>query len=203
VRAATRLIEELGIRTPRRVVCTTRDEARGALALLGPPVAAKALLAGLDHKTESGGVHLGIRDGEGLARALDKIDAIAGAGYLIEENEPPGPELILGARRDPVFGPLVAIGTGGTGAEASDDAAVRLAPVPPLEAAAMLGELTSAPVLRGARGAPAVDADELARAIVAFGALIAGREDIAEVEVNPLRVTAGGLVALDALVVAR
>ena len=67
----------------------------------------------------------------------------------------------------------------------------------------MLGELAGAAAFRGARGAPAVDASELAAAIVAFGDLIAGRDDIAEVEVNPLRVTRGGLVALDALVVAR
>ncbi len=67
----------------------------------------------------------------------------------------------------------------------------------------MLDELTAPATFRGARGAPAVDEDELARAIVAFGALIAGRDDIAEVEVNPLRVTADGLVALDALVVPR
>jgi acetyltransferase len=171
--------------------------------LLGPPVVAKALIAGLDHKTEAGGVHLGISDDETLERALDAIDAIHGARFLIEETAPPGPELVLGARRDDVFGPLVALGAGGTDVETSDDAAVRLAPLSLLEAAAMLGELTSALVYRGARGAPAVDEDELSRAIVAFGALIAARDDIAEIEVNPLRVTAGGLVALDALVVPR
>jgi acetate---CoA ligase (ADP-forming) len=201
--SAKELVDELGMRTPRRVKCATPEEAHEALRLLGPPVVAKALLAGLDHKTEAGGVHLGIRDGETLDRALAAIDAIPGARYLIEETAPPGPELILGARRDPVFGPLVALGAGGTDVEAADDAAVRLAPVPPREAAAMLGELAAAPAFRGARGAPAVDEDELSRAIVAIGALIAARDDIAEVEVNPLRVTPGGLVGLDALVVPR
>jgi acetyltransferase len=201
--SAKRLVEELGIRAPRRVACTTHAEAHEALAVLGPPVVAKALLAGLDHKTEAGGVHLGIRDEEALERALAAIDAIPGARYLIEEQAPAGLELILGGRSDPAFGPLVALGAGGTWVEASDDAAVRLAPVPPLEAAAMLGELASAPAFRGARGAHPVDEDELSRAIVALGALIAARDDIAEIEVNPLRVTGGGLVALDALVVAR
>jgi acetyltransferase len=199
--SAKRLVDDLGIRTPQRVVCATRDEAHEALALLGAPVVAKALLAGLDHKTEAGGVHIGIHGEEELDRALAAIDAIPGALYLIEEQVPPGSELILGGRRDPAFGPLVALGVGGTGVEASDDATVRLAPVPPLEAGAMLGELASAPAFRGARGAPAIDEDELTGAIVVFGALIAARDDIAEIEVNPLRVTAGGIVALDALVV--
>ncbi len=201
--SAKDLVAALGIRTPERFVCKTREEARAALARLGPPVVAKALAPGLHHKTEAGGVHLGIRDEDALGRALVAIDAIPGSRYLIEATAPPGPELILGARRDAVFGPLVALGVGGTGAEATDDATARLAPVPLLEAAAMLGELVAAAAFRGARGAPAVDGDELARAIVSFGALISGREDIAEVEINPLRVTRDGLVALDALVVAR
>lgn len=201
--SAKKLVAALGIRTPQRVVCSTREEARDALGRLGPPVVAKALLAGLEHKTDVGGVHLGVDGLERLEAALDAIDAIPGARYLIEETVPPGPELILGARRDPVFGPLVVLGAGGTGVEADDDATARLAPVPPLEAAAMLDELTLAAAFRRARGAPAVDEDELSRAITAFGALIATRDDIAEVEVNPLRVTAEGLVALDALVVPR
>jgi acetyltransferase len=201
--AAKELVAALGIRTPRRIACASYDEAREAFAQLGPPVVAKELLAGLEHKTEAGGVHLGITDERALEDALAAIDRIPGARYLIEESVPPGPELILGGRRDPSFGPLVALGAGGTGVEAVDDASARLAPVPPLEAAAMLDELAAAAAFRGARGAPAVDEEELARAIVAFGALIAGRDDIAEVEVNPLRVTREGLVALDALVVAR
>jgi acetyltransferase len=201
--SAKELVGAVGVRTPDRIVCTTHEDARSALARLGPPVVAKALLAGLEHKTEAGGVHLGIRDEADLGHVLEAIDRIPRACYLIEATAPPGPELILGARRDPVFGPLVALGAGGTAVEADANATARLAPVPPLEARAMLGELTGAAAFRGARGAPAVDEDELARLIVAFGTLIAVREDIAEVEVNPLRVTRDGLIALDALVVAR
>jgi acetyltransferase len=164
-------------------------------------VVVKVLHPDVLHKTDADGVHLGIGDEIALQRALDAIDRIAGARYLVEETAPPGPELILGARRDPAFGPIVALGAGGTGVEAGDDATVRLAPVSPLEAAAMLDELESAAGFRGARNAPAVDEAELAAAIVAFGRLIAARDDIAELEVNPLRVTTQGLLALDALVV--
>jgi acetyltransferase len=191
--SAKRLVEELGFRTPRRIVCRTREEAREALAQLDAPVVVKVLHPDVLHKADAGGVHLGIADEAALERALEAIDRIGPIGpidrndrarYLLEETAPPGPELILGARRDPVFGPLVALGAGGAGVEANGDLAVRLAPLTAAEAASMLGGV------------------DIAGAVVAFGALIAGRDDIAEVEVNPLRVTADGLIALDALVVA-
>ncbi len=202
--AAKTLVAELGVASPARVICSTHDEARAALAGLGAPIAVKVLHPSIEHKTEAGGVHLGITDDESLGRALEAIDRIEGARYLIEAMAPSGPELILGARRDPAFGPLVALGSGGTAVEAADDASVRIAPVGAADAAAMLDELAGAAAYRGARGAPAVDETELTAAIVAFGNLIAGRDDIAvELEVNPLRVTRTGLVALDALVVPR
>jgi acetate---CoA ligase (ADP-forming) len=201
--SAKTLVAELGLATPARAVCATHAEAHAAFAQLVVPVVVKVLRPGLDHKSDVGGVHLGVADGAALNRALAAIDHIDGARYLIEETAPTGPELILGARRDPAFGPVVALGTGGTGAESVDDAAVRLAPVGAADAAAMLGELAGASAFRGARGAAAVDEQALADAIVAFGELIAARDDIAELEVNPLRVTRDGLLALDALVVAR
>jgi len=199
--AGKALVAALGIATPRRVVCATRDEARAALATLGGPVAVKLLHEAVLHKTEVGGVHLAIADEAALARALDAIDRTAGARYLVEEMAPAGPELLVGARRDASFGPIVVLGAGGIGAEAEDDLAVRLAPLSRAEARGMLSELASAWRYRGHRGAPAVDEEALASALAALGALITARTDIAEVEVNPLRVTARGLFALDALVV--
>jgi acetate---CoA ligase (ADP-forming) len=200
---AKQVVAALGIATPGRLVCDTHAEALAALVRLGAPVVVKALHPALEHKTEAGGVHLGVTDEAALERALAAIDRIEGARYLVEETAGLGPELILGARRDASFGPIVALGAGGIAAEALDDVSVRLAPLSPAEAATMLDELASSAVFRGARGAPAVDENELAAAIAAFGGLIAAGDDIAELEVNPLRVTSGGLVALDALVVAR
>ncbi len=202
---AKRLVAEAGLKVPARVVCSNHDEAFAALGQLRPPLVVKILDPAVEHKSDVGGVKLGIRDESELDAALAAIDALGRHGhrYLIEETAPRGPELILGARRDPAFGPIVALGAGGTAAEALGDVAVRLAPVEAAEAQTMLGELAGVAAFMGARGAPGVDASELGAAIVAFGDLIAGRDDIAEVEVNPLRVTSGGLVALDALVVAR
>ncbi len=202
---AKRLVAEAGLAVPARIVCGSHDEAFAALGRLRPPLVVKILHPEIEHKSDVGGVRLGIRDESELEAGLAAIDALGREDhrYLLEETAAPGPELILGARRDPAFGPLVALGAGGTAAEALGDAVVRLAPLETAEAETMLGELAAAAAFRGARGAPAVDLPELAKAIVAFGDLIAGRDDIAEVEVNPLRVTDGGLVALDALVVAR
>ncbi len=202
---AKQLVADAGLAVPARVVCSTHDEAFAALGRLRPPLVAKILDPAIEHKSDLGGVRLGIRDVSELGAALTAIDALGRDGhrYLLEETAPPGPELILGARRDPAFGPIVALGMGGTAAEALGDVVVRVAPLEPAEAETMLGELAGAAAFRGARGAPAVDLRALVSAIVSFGDLIVGRDDIAELEVNPLRVTSGGLVALDALVVAR
>jgi acetyltransferase len=200
--SAKALVEAAGLRTPRRVVAETHDEAHAAVAHLTGPLAVKLLHADVAHKSDVGGVHLGVADESSLDRALAEIDRTPGARYLLEEMAPLGPELLLGARRDPVFGPLMVLASGGTAVEADDDVSVRLAPLRRADAAGMLGELGRHSAFRGTRGDPAVDEEELVEAILAFGALIEARHDIAEVEVNPLRVTAGGLLALDALVVA-
>ena len=200
--SAKTLVEAAGLRTPRRVVAETHDEAHAALARLTGPLAVKLLHAGVAHKSDVGGVHLGVADESSLDRALAEIDRTPGARYLLEEMAPQGPELLLGARRDPVFGPLVVLASGGTAVEADDDVSVRLAPLRRADAAGMLGELGRQSAFRGRRGDPAVCEQELVEAILAFGALIEARDDIAQLEVNPLRVTAGGLLARDALVVA-
>lgn len=202
---AKQLVGRLGIATPARAACATHAEALAAAERIGWPVALKLLHPALAHKTELGAVRLGLRDADALRDALAALDAVElppGRRYLVEAMAAPGPELLLGAVRDPAFGPLVVLGAGGVDAEAAGDVATRLAPLSIAEAATMLGELGAAARYRGARGAPAVDEAELARAVADIAALLAERPDIREIEVNPLRVTADGLVALDALVVA-
>ncbi len=197
------LLESVGIATPRRVVASTRAEAHTAFARLGAPVVVKVLHPSVTHKTEVGGVHVGVRDAASLDRALDAIERTAGARFLVEEQADGGPELLVAARRDPSFGAIVVVGVGGVGVEREDDLVVRLAPLSTEEAGTMLGELKQAWRYRGFRGAPAVNESDLARIVRALGDLVLARDDLAEVEVNPLRVTSRGLVALDAVAVAR
>ena len=113
---------------PRRA-CRDRDEAYRALAELPGPVAVKILDAEVSHKSDIGGVHLGIRGRAELDAALDALDRIGARRYLVETMAPPGVDLIAGASRDPVFGPVVLAGLGGTVAEALADVAVAPAPL--------------------------------------------------------------------------
>ena len=110
---------------------------------------------------------------------------------------------MLGARRDPVFGPIVLLGLGGTTAEALADVAIRLAPLAPDEAAEMPAELAGHALLDGWRGGPVLDTAELGRVTAALGDLLVANPGLDEIEVNPLRLTHDGLLALDAVVLAR
>ncbi|HEV8547517.1 MAG TPA: acetate--CoA ligase family protein, partial [Polyangiaceae bacterium] len=200
--AAKCLLDLVGIPTPERAECSSHAEAYEALRRLRKPVVAKILSADIAHKTEVGGVHLNITEDRELAAALAKLDAIGLAGerrYLLEAMAPPGLELILGAVRDTSFGPTVMVGAGGTLAEALQDTATRLAPLTPLEANEMLDELRIARLLDGFRGAPALDRAAVARAITSLGDLLAAHPTLQEIEINPLRVSTNGVMALDAL----
>ena len=201
--AVKALVAESGIAVPARRIAATREEAHAALAELRSPVAVKILSETVLHKSDIGGVHLGVRDVEMLDAAFDALRGIGAERVLIEEMAPSGVDHIVGARRDPGFGPIVLLGLGGTAAEAIGDVVIRSAPLSPEAAAAMPGELAAGDLLRGWRGAPAADEAELGRIIAALGGLIAANEWIEELEINPLRVTAEGTIALDAVLVTR
>src|SRR5690606_14827443 len=194
--------------TLRRRIAGDRSEAHAALAELGVPTVVKVLDAGVLHKSDVGGVHVGVTDSAGLDRALDAIDAIgpgldpgAERRYLVEELAPAGTELIVGALRDPVFGPVVLLGLGGVAAELGPEPVLRLAPLSQERALEMVAELPPS-VLAGFRGAPSVEPAALAAVLRAVGDLVSEHRDIAEIDLNPVRVTARGPVVLDALVVA-
>ena len=193
-------LDRLGVRTPARRVCRDRATAHRALAELELPVAVKILDATVVHKTDIGGVHLGIRTAAELDAALDTLDAIGSPAYLIESMAGPGPDLILGVRRDPVFGPILVLGAGGTTAEALGDVAIRSARVTAEAAAAMIDDLAVAAIYDGWRGGPVLDRGEFARIAVALVRFVAAHPEIADLEINPLRVTAHGPVALDAVI---
>jgi len=199
---AKALLERLGVATMPRRACAGRAEAHAALTQLPGPVAVKILDAAVAHKTEIGGVHLGIGNAQDLDAALDALEAVGARRFLVESMASGGVDLVVGARRDPVFGPVVLCGLGGTAAEALADVALRLAPVSPGEAAAMPAELAGRALLDGWRGGPVLDPAALAGVLVALGGLLRARPHIAEIEINPLRLTARGLVALDAVVIA-
>ncbi|HEY4412387.1 MAG TPA: acetate--CoA ligase family protein, partial [Gaiellaceae bacterium] len=183
----------------------TVDEAIAAASELGYPVVLKALGGG-PHKSDTGGVILGLHDRSELAAAATEVVARARPQEMsVEraEETADGFELIIGARWDARFGPIVLAGAGGLLAEVFQDVAVALAPVDEAEALTLLESLRCAPALIGARGRPPLDTRAAARALMALSRFAAAHPEVAEVEVNPLIVRARDAVALDAHVVLR
>ncbi|MFO1401627.1 MAG: acetate--CoA ligase family protein [Steroidobacteraceae bacterium] len=198
------VMKDIGIAVPSSQVCGTHAEAVAAFGKLAKPIAVKILSASVLHKTEVGGVYLNVSSEAQLRAALEKIDAIKCEGprsYLLEEMAGPGIDLILGGLRDPVFGPTVMLGMGGIMAEALKDVSMRLAPIQAQDAEEMIGELNASVLFDGWRGSPAINKRALVDAILAVSDLMAGDARIQELDVNPLRATAQGVIALDALIV--
>ena len=176
------------------------------------PVVAKILSADIPHKTDAGGVVLGIRDAAELAQAIKSIrENVAKVhpeanidGVLVQKMESGLAEVILGFRRDPEVGPVVVLGVGGVLAEVYKDIAVRVAPVGLEEARSMIDQVKGLAVVRGYRGLPLGDTEALAKAVVALSQLANDREAlISEAEINPLLVLpeGAGVVAVDGLVI--
>lgn len=202
--AAKEILEAAGISTPARALCASRTDAHHALKSIAGKIVVKVVDPAILHKSDVGGVHVGIASTQDLDRALDAIDAIPGGPrpYLVEAMAPSGVELIAGVVRDGSFGPVVLIGLGGTAAEALQDVSRRLAPISREHAMEMLGELRGKALLDGWRGAPAVDREAIADTLVALSQLAVASPAVAEIEINPLRAYPDGCLALDALIVA-
>ena len=188
------------------------DEAAEAAAALGYPVAVKIESADLPHKTEAGVIRLGLRTEAELREGYAAVMANAArvspppriAGVLVQPMAPPGVEVLIGGRVDPLFGPLVVVGLGGILVELLQDRAVGLAPLAPEEARAMLGRLKGAAALRGFRGSAPVDLDRLAGIVSRVSVFIADHAgSVVELDVNPLICAGKDIVAVDALIVRR
>ncbi len=205
------ILEAYGIAPARwRLAGSESDLARNAAAI-GYPLCMKVVSSDVVHKSDSGGVRLGIADDRALVenyRALreDVLRANPGAaidGVLLQAMAPKGTEVMIGARRDPTFGPCLVVGAGGVYTEILDDYAFRLAPVDEAEAREMLAELKLYPLLRGARGEAPADVDSVVDALLRVSQLVASHASIEEIDVNPLIVYERGSVAVDARIVTR
>jgi acyl-CoA synthetase (NDP forming) len=206
------LVASWGIPGTRDVLVPAGTDAVAAAASLGFPLAVKIASADIPHKSEAGGVALGIRTEAELCAAVERITANARAyapqaridGVLACEMVSDGVEMLLGVTDDPVFGPTVALGLGGIAAEALRDVTYRVAPFDEAEARAMIAELKGARLLGAFRNRPPADVDALAQAVARVSqAAWALRGRIRELDINPLfvRPRGRGVVAGDALVV--
>jgi acetate---CoA ligase (ADP-forming) len=192
---AKRFLAQHGIPVVDERLARSADEAVRAAEELGYPLAVKVHAPDIVHKTEAGGVRLNVADAAGVRAAFAAMPA---PEVLLSRMLDVRLELITGFHRDPTFGPLVLLGLGGIWAEVMKDVAMRPAPLSPDDVPDMIGELRGAPLLRGARGLPAMDLAALASVLLAISN-IAGSGTLDGLDVNPLALTADGrLVVLDA-----
>jgi acyl-CoA synthetase (NDP forming) len=198
------LLRDYGIPAVRAVSATTRVAALAAAAQIGYPVVLKTGEPGIAHKSDAGGVRLGLDGPDAVAVAYDDLAARLGPRVLVCQQAAPGPELALGIVRDPALGPLIVISAGGVLIEIMAERAVLLAPVTPASALGALRRLRVFPVLAGARGQPAADLSAIASAATALSRLACDLGDVIEaLDINPLICTPAGPLAADALLVPR
>jgi hypothetical protein len=201
------LVASAGFPLVPAVTATTVEQALEGAGRIGFPVALKAVVPGLAHKTDIGGVELGVGDPAQLRAAASRIsERMAAAGqpapcFLVSPMRPPGVELIAGVVRNPVWGLVLAVGFGGTWAEVLSDTALRVLPVDARDVRDMLGELRGAPLLRAPRGLPPTNVDAVVEAVLTLAALAESLPgDLESIEVNPLWVRGHQAEGLDALI---
>lgn len=207
------LLAAIGVRIPEGGLARTLDEAVATAERVGFPVAIKAQAGALAHKTEAGGVMLGIGDADALRAAWQALhDNIARAapgltldGVLVERMADKGLELMIGAKRDPKWGPVLLVGLGGIWVEALGDVRLMPADMAVEDIVAELGKLRSAKLLGGVRGAPPIDVRSVAETAALIGRLMTTVPEIEEIDLNPVfaHPEGQGLTAVDALVVTR
>jgi acyl-CoA synthetase (NDP forming) len=197
------LLEDFGIPTVPRRLAETRREAIAAAASLGYPVVLKTATTGIAHKSDSGGVMLGLSSDASVGAAYDDLASRLGPRVLVAPQVGDGVEMILGMTRDTQFGPTLLIGVGGVHAEIMHDVVLARPPFDAEWARKLIDRLKLRKLLDGVRGRPAGDVAALAKAAALLSGLAVALGDrIKEIDVNPIVVLPSGCVAVDALVVA-
>ena len=208
---AKQVLADYGISVTPEALATSADEAVASAQQLGFPVALKIMSAGIPHKTEAGGVRIGLADAAGVRQAYQDILSNARQyapkahidGVLVQAMVSGGVEVIVGINNDPLFGPAIMFGLGGIFAEVLKDVSFRILPITRSEAFDMVREIKAFPILDGARGRPKADVEALVDTLVKLAALALDlKEHVAEIDINPLFVLpqGQGVVAADALI---
>jgi len=186
-----------GIDVVETVVCADADEAVSAADGFGYPAVLKVIHPALSHKSDVGGVRVGLSDATAVRVAADELLALRPGARVLVQPQAGGVEFVVGGLRDPGFGPVVMVGLGGTAVEVLGDVQFAVAPIDAGYAERMLRSLRGAALLDGVRGAAAVDVAALAGLVVAVGDLLAGVPEIVEIDLNPVLATASGALAVD------
>ena len=195
------LVKAFGVSVPALVVCTSEQEVSAAIETTGFPAVLKTAQPEILHKTDVGGVVLGLADQDAVLAAYRTMAAALGPRVMVQQTAPKGVEMLVGMTNDATFGPVMTVGMGGVLVEVLNDAVMFVPPVSPDEAADLIASLRSQALLDGARGAPPADRPALALALSDLSRLAAVLGDlIGEFDVNPVLVHAEGLTAVDVLI---
>ena len=201
------VLDAYGIKNAPFLVATSYEEAQDFAKQFGYPVALKIVSPQILHKTDVGGVVLGIEDEGSLEEAYEELmfrvrrhmPAAEIDGVVVQKMVPEGRELILGMAKDPQFGPLIMVGLGGIYVEAFQDVAFRLAPVSSVETGRMLRELKAFHLLEGVRGEEPADLDAVEEVLQRVSQLVVDHRELTEMDINPLMVynSGGGCTCVD------
>jgi len=203
------LIAAFGITTARHTVTASVKEAIQAATSIGYPIVLKIVSPDISHKTDVGGVKVGIKDAEGVKAAYEEImknvnikkpDARI-EGILVEEMATPSTEVIIGGLRDPQFGPAVMFGLGGIFVEVYKDVSFRIAPLEEYDAIDMIHEIKGSKILKGFRNTESLDITSVAQTILKVSNIMVSIEEIKEIDLNPVLVYPKGVKAVDARII--
>ncbi|MEO6326213.1 MAG: GNAT family N-acetyltransferase [Thermoanaerobaculia bacterium] len=189
------------VAAPEARIVKSATEAARAARELGMPVVLKASGASILHKSDVGGVKLGLKTAAAVRRAYSDFAARLGdqlEGAIVQKMVEGGAEMVVGAVVDPVFGPVVAYGSGGVLVELLGDVSFRIQPLTDVDVTEMLDEVKGTALLRGFRGAPRLDEEALSALLHRVSALLAAAPEIQEMDFNPVKVLASGVQVLDA-----
>ncbi len=199
---AKTVMREAGLTVPEFCFAKDIDMALNAAKKLGYPLAAKIVSPKVLHKTEVKGVAVGVGSDRSLKEVVSRFSRIEGYTGVHLEKMVGGVELILGAKIDEQFGPVILLGMGGTGVEIYQDVAIRMAPLDRKDVAAMIGSLKGRKLLDGYRGAGAVDHESLIRTVLDFSNLVMDlRDEIESIDLNPVFCSETGCVVADARII--
>ena len=198
-----RFLSQFGIPVCREAIAPDADSAAAEAAKIGFPVVLKACGTNLTHKTEAAGVVLNLRSGEEVKKESRRLVKIRGCETLLVQEMVQGHrELVCGLTKDPQLGPCVMFGLGGVLTEVLEDVVFRIAPLTSWDAKEMIQEIRSRKILEPFRGEYAVDLEVLSQTLLALGEIGLQYEEVAGVDINPLKIRRNGKpVSVDALVV--
>lgn len=208
---AKEMLQKAGIPVVETRLATSKKEAISISKEMGFPVAMKIISQDIVHKSDVGGVKLGLDNPSQVNKSYtslissirQKMPQAAIGGVSIQKMTPPGLELIIGMTEDPQFGPVIMFGLGGILVEVLKDVSFRLVPLTKMDAAEMVREIKGYPLLLGFRGQQPVDIDHLQDLLVKISDFIESNPKIKELDLNPLIASQNGIVAVDARIVLR